>query len=114
MPKTPEFDVKSAHKYFSAHCFNSAWGLIDKKDRTAEEDQQMIDLVQASIWHWTQREDCTDQNMSTGYWQASRIYALIGQADNARRFRSECASAFACIRTISSSSSMSDLPVFPP
>ena len=86
MAKAPEFDVKAAHKYFSAHCFNGAWGLIDKKDRTAEEDKQMINLAQASIWHWTQREDCTDQNLSVGYWQASRVYALLGQADNARRY----------------------------
>ena len=86
MSKTPDFDVKAAHKYFSANCFNSAWDLIDKKDRTAEESEQMINLAQASIWHWTQREDCTDQNLSVGYWQASRIYALLGQADNARRY----------------------------
>ena len=49
MAKKPDFDTASAHKYFSAHCFNSAWDLIEKKDRSAEEDQQMIDLAQASI-----------------------------------------------------------------
>lgn len=86
MAKTPDFDVKAAHKYFAANCFNSVWNLIDKKDRTADENEQMINLAQASIWHWTQREDCTDQNMSTGYWQASRVYSLAGQADNARRY----------------------------
>ena len=86
MAKNPDFDTASAHRYFSAHCFNSAWDLIDNADRTPEEDQQMIDLVRASIWHWTQRDDCTDQNLSVGYWQASRVYALVGQADNARRY----------------------------
>jgi hypothetical protein len=86
MAKAPDFDVKAAHKYFSAYCFNKAWGLIDKKDRTTEEDEMMINLAQASIWHWTQREDCTDQNLSVGYWQTSRIYALLGQADNAQRY----------------------------
>jgi hypothetical protein len=82
----PEFDEIAAHKYFSANCFNKAWELIDKADRTPEEDQQMILLNQASIWHWTRREDCTDKNMSIGYWQASRMYALLGQADNARDY----------------------------
>ncbi|UCC80498.1 MAG: hypothetical protein JSW64_03795 [Candidatus Zixiibacteriota bacterium] len=86
MAKTPEFDVNQAHKYFSAHCFNRAWDMIDKKDRTAEENERMINLAQASIWHWTEREDCTDQNLSIGYWQASRVYSLVGQADNARRY----------------------------
>jgi len=85
MPK-PEFDTVAAHKYFSAGCFNRAWDLIDKADRTPEEDQAMISLAHASLWHWTQRDDCTRTNRSIGYWQASRIYALLGQADNARRY----------------------------
>ena len=85
MPK-PEFDIAAAHKYFAVGCFNQAWGLIDKSDRTPEEDEMMISLAHASIWHWTQRDDCIDRNMSIGYWQASRIYALLGQADNARRY----------------------------
>lgn len=85
MPK-PEFDTKAAHKYFSAGCFNQAWDLIDKSERTPEEEQAMISLAHASIWHWTRREDCTDRNLSIGYWQASRVYALLGQADNARRY----------------------------
>jgi tetratricopeptide (TPR) repeat protein len=86
MTDKPEFDEAAAHKYFSANCFNKAWGLIDKADRTPEEDQQMVRLNQASTWHWTQREDCTDKNMSIGYWQASRIYALLGQSENARDY----------------------------
>ena len=86
MSEKPEFDRAATHNYYSAMCFNSAWALIDKTDRTPEEDQEMIQLNQASMWHWTQREDCTDKNMSIGYWQASRIYALIGQADNARNY----------------------------
>ncbi len=83
--KTP-FDFAAAHRYFAADCFNKAWDLIEKSERTPEEDQQMIGLGQASLWHWTQRDDCTDQNLSVGYWQASRIYSLAGQAEEARRY----------------------------
>ncbi len=90
MPNEPSFDVTAAHKYFSVQCFNSAWGLIEKKDRTAEDNEQMIQLAQASLWHWSQREDKTDRNMSIGYWQASRIYALVGEAGNARKYGQLC------------------------
>ncbi|MCP4580928.1 MAG: hypothetical protein GY839_04880 [candidate division Zixibacteria bacterium] len=86
MANEPKFDTAAAHKYFSAQCFNQTWGLIDKTDRTDKENEQMIQLSQASIYHWTQREDCTDNNMSIGYWMASRVYALLGMADNARRY----------------------------
>ena len=93
MSKKPDFDVNAAHRYFSAQCFNKAWDLIDKADRTPQEDEDMIRLNQASIWHWTQRDDCTPTNMSTGYWQASRIYAILGQVDNARRYGQLCLDA---------------------
>ena len=86
MPNAPDFDLQAAHRYFSAHCFNTAWELIEKPHRTPEEDQIMIRLNQASMWHWTQREDCTDRNLSIGYWQASRIYAVLGEAENAQKY----------------------------
>ena len=86
MAQKPDFDLAAAHRYFAAECFNRAWDLIDKPVRTPEEDQDMIHLNQASLYHWSQREDCTNRNLSVGNWQASRIYALLGQADNARRY----------------------------
>lgn len=84
--KEPDFDIQSTHRYFSAHCFNSAWELMDKSSRTKEEDEQMIRLNQASTWHWTQRSDCIPRNLSIGYWQASRILAILGDAEKARKY----------------------------
>jgi hypothetical protein len=93
MAEQTEFDQAAAHRYFSATCFNRAWDLMDKPTRTAEEDEEMVRLSLASHWHWTQRPDCTDASVSTGYWQTSRIYALLGQADNARRYGQLCLAA---------------------
>lgn len=81
-----ELDKSQAHKFFSADCFNNTWGLIDKADRTPEEDEQMLLLAMASLWHWTQREDHTLSNLSVGYWQVSRVHALRGHANEARRY----------------------------
>jgi len=93
MSDTPEFDTEAAHKYFAADCFNRVWGLLDKPKRTPEEDQQMVQLCLASVWHWTERDDCTDTNMSIGYWQASRVYASVGLPDEARRYGQLCLEA---------------------
>ena len=81
-----EFDQQAAHRFFSAECFNRAWDLMDKSGRTAQEDEEMIRLSLTSQWHWSQRPDCTATSLAVGYWQTSRIYALLGQADNARRY----------------------------
>jgi hypothetical protein len=86
MTKAPDFDTQAAHAYFSVQCFNSAWRLIDKPERTSEEDDEMLRLSQASLWHWTQRTDCSGRNLSVGYWQLSRICALLRQQQNAERY----------------------------
>jgi hypothetical protein len=86
----PDFDLAAAHKYFAANCFNKAWDLIDKPQRTPEEDRLMVALNQASIFHWLNRPDCTPENLSVGYWQASRIQALLGNAMQARHHAEVC------------------------
>lgn len=90
MAPTPEFDVAAAHRYFAAACFNAAWDLIDKKDRTPDDDQRMIAVALASLYHWSERPDCGDMQRSVGYWQASRVHALAGLAGEARRYGELC------------------------
>jgi hypothetical protein len=93
MSPTPDFDLQTAHRYFSAHCFNRAWDLIEKPDRTPADDEEMIRLCLAAQWHWSQRDDSTPKSQSIGYWQASRIFALLDQADNARQYGLLCLEA---------------------
>jgi hypothetical protein len=90
MSTSPSFDIAAAHKYFAAHCFNAAWDLIDKPERTAEDDRMMVVLSQASIYHWLNRPDCEPRRLSVGYWQASRIQALLGNAAEARNHAEVC------------------------
>jgi hypothetical protein len=86
-------DLTAAHEYFSRTCFNRAWDLIVKAGRTAEEDEEMIRLNQASLWHWTQRPDCTPRNRAVGFWQASRIHAILGHVGEATRYARLCLAA---------------------
>lgn len=93
MTKTSDFDTAAAHKYFSADCFNRAWDYIDKPVRTPSENEAMLQLSLASLWHWTQRQDCTPTNLAIGYWQVSRVFALLRQAENARYYGNLCLEA---------------------
>ena len=45
----------------------------------------MILCALASLWHWMQRSDVTDRNLSIGHWQVSRAFALSGQGENSMR-----------------------------
>ena len=88
-----DLDQKAAHKYLSANCFNKAWDLIDKEPRTPEEDEQMVRLTHTSHYHWTQRPEYSSTNASIGYWQTSRIYAILEQPKNAIHYGSLCLQA---------------------
>lgn len=81
-----DFELASAHKYFSATCFNRAWDLIDMPQRSAEDEEAMVLLAMASAWHWSQRPDCTQRNRSIGCWQISRVLSLAQLADSAAYF----------------------------
>ncbi|MGB3702267.1 MAG: hypothetical protein WA997_13445, partial [Anaerolineales bacterium] len=77
MTKKTEFDQSAVHKYYSVNCFNKAWDLIDKEERTPEDDQEMVRLSHASHYHWTQRPDYSSTKASIALWQTARIYAIL-------------------------------------
>jgi len=80
-----DVDLAAAHRHFAAHCFNATWSLIERQGRTPADDDQMVRLAMASHYHWTQRSDYGPQPESIAQWQLSRVFAILGQADNARR-----------------------------
>ncbi len=90
MAKKTTIDFQAAHKYFSTKCFNQAWEWIDKAERNKADDDKMLQLSLASLWHWSQREDATPTNFSIGYWQVSRVFALLRQGENARHYGELC------------------------
>ena len=90
VPLEPDFDTASAHRYFAAHCFNRCWQLIDKPARSPEESTELVALGHASLWHWTQRSDCTPKNLSVAHWMLSRIYAVLGDASPAQEHGEAC------------------------
>ncbi len=81
-----QFDLTAAHKFFSTDNFNKSWEYIEKQDRSQEDDLSMLHAAIASLWHWSQREDVNAKNLSVGYWQVSRVFCLIGQPENARKY----------------------------
>jgi hypothetical protein len=86
MTNKTAFDLQAAHFFFSTECFNHAWTIMEKPERSHEENEEMLALAMASLWHWRQRSDCTLKNLSVSYWQVSRVFSLIGQGENARHY----------------------------
>lgn len=90
MTDSLSLDLTKAHQFFAADCFNKTWAILDQPSRSARDDEQMLLLSHASLWHWTQREDCTDQTLSVGYWLISRVFAVLQRGDDASRYAERC------------------------
>lgn len=80
------------HKQLASSCFNRVWDFLDKEQLSPEEKEEMIHLCHSSFWHWTQTEGHTEQNLSIGYWQLSRVYAVVGLGELALSYAKRCIS----------------------
>jgi len=90
MESVAPFDPLAAHRYFSAACFNKTWAMMDKKERSSADNEQMLLLALASLWHWTQRPDCKQRNLAVGQYLLSRVYSTLGDAGNASLHAAKC------------------------
>ncbi len=76
------------HKKLAIDLFNLTWGLLDKKDRTREEDDKMVHAAHASRYHWG--EVGTPLEFERGDWQISRVYAVLNRTQPALHFAKRC------------------------
>lgn len=82
-------DEREAHHHFAAAAFNATWDLLDRDDRSPEEDAEMIEAAFTSRWHWRHRDDAAPRNFAIAAWQLSRVHAVTGRFDLALEFGQE-------------------------
>jgi hypothetical protein len=68
--------------------FNHVWVLLDRPDRTPEDDDLMVHAAHASAFHWSKVG--TPVNGVRGEWQCSRVYAVLGRAEPALHHARRC------------------------
>lgn len=76
-----KFTKDEWHRKQAVENFNKTWDLIEKKERTKEEDFEMIHTAHASRFHWGLAG--TPLNNARGEWQISRVYSLLKMGDSA-------------------------------
>jgi hypothetical protein len=69
------------HKEEAVKCFNATWDLIDKSDRTHDDEVNMIHMAHASRYHWGQIGTAVE--FTRGEWQISRVYSLLSMGEGA-------------------------------
>ena len=80
---SPE-DIAAWHRTFAPRAFNHTWELLDKNELTREEEEEMLASTFAQLYHWYAAGE--PRNWAIADWQVSRVTALLGYPDLARRF----------------------------
>jgi hypothetical protein len=78
----------AVHRKFAVDLFNLVWSLLDKPDRTVQEDDKMIHAAHASRFHWG--EIGTPVEFERGEWQISRVYAVLRRPQAALYHAQRC------------------------
>jgi DNA-binding transcriptional MerR regulator len=74
-------EVAADERRLAADLFNGVWRLLEKEDRSVDDDDTMLHMAHASRYHWGQVG--APVNRSRGEWQVSRVYAVLGRAEPA-------------------------------
>jgi hypothetical protein len=74
-------DEREQHLRFAKTLFDATWDLMERPDRTPDDDARMIHQAHASAYHWLQVG--RPENLARSHWQCSRVYCVLGRAEPA-------------------------------
>jgi hypothetical protein len=77
------------HRALGIELYNATWTLIEREDRTPDEDDEMLHRAHASAYHWLQGPH-TAANRARSHWLCSRVHALAGQPEGALHHARRC------------------------
>lgn len=88
MPEEKKYSEQECHKEFAIACNNLVWSLLQKKDRTEQENDQMIHAAHASHYHWGIVGKPI--NAQRGEWLISHVYAVLNRPEPALYHAKKC------------------------
>jgi hypothetical protein len=88
MTEKNESNELERHKRLGAELNNLVWELLEKAERTPDDDERMLHAAHASCYHWL--EAGTPVNHARGEWLISRVYAVLGKPEPALHFARRC------------------------
>ena len=88
MSEEKTFSEAEAHRHFAIQFNGATWDLLDKKDRTKEDNDRMILSAYASLRHWL--EAGTGVHHQRGEWLIARVYSVLGAAEGALYHANRC------------------------
>lgn len=92
MSDEKKFTLSEAHHHFAVDFHGKTWDLLEKRERTQDENERMLDYAHASLAHW--RTAGAEIHHQRGEWLVSRVYAVLGDRSNALKHALRCLELF--------------------
>ena len=77
------------HHYMGIEMNNQTWGLLDKKDRSEQDNIRMINFAKASLYHWRKSDKYEVVNEQRGKWLISHVYAMLDKSGETLSYAKE-------------------------
>jgi predicted GNAT family N-acyltransferase len=81
--------LKEENQRKAIEAFNTTWDLIDKEERTKEDDKEMVKSALLSRKMWEQAGG-TVLNIVRGDWLISHVCSILGDGKNALKYANIC------------------------
>ena len=78
------------HRQLGVDLFNHAWTLLERPERSREQDDELLHAAHASRHHWAQAAGAGPEHLARGEWQISRVYVVLGRAEPALHHARRC------------------------
>jgi hypothetical protein len=79
---------RRVHERLAKEINGEVWALLDKPDRTEDEDERMVLAAHASTYHWL--EAGTNVHRQRGEWMLAHVHTVLGRDGPARHHARLC------------------------
>lgn len=84
---SPE-EQEQVHRTFAPGLFNKAWEYLDRGSLTVDEEDEMLHIAHASLYHWSKIGKSV--NMARGEWLLARAYSVAKRPSEALYWAEKC------------------------
>jgi hypothetical protein len=88
MEENQAYTLDEADLHFAKALNGKVWELLQKAQRTTEEDELMVHCAHASCYHWLQKG--TPLQHQRAEWLVAHVYTVLEIPDSALRHASRC------------------------
>ncbi len=81
------------HRRLGIEAFNATWELLDGRDDTRADVDELLARAYASAYHWSRASDRGPENDARASWLLSRCHVVLGQGGLALHHADRCLAA---------------------